>query len=164
MEMMCVNSANEPVSPFGKTNKDKEYEVHLHCGPKSDAGEFWDMPIDPGNVYSLKNEPLGYEWHTYGMIWEENQIQVTLDGVVRLTIDTSDEALLKKAAQKCGGTDNEWYKMYKTQLETEGNPFNDFEHYFLLNYYKANNYNDDGISYDYKNLVDGWAAFYEPTV
>ena len=30
--------------------------------------------------------------------------------------------------------------------------------------YKSNNYNDDEISYDYKNLVDRWAAFYETTV
>ena len=30
--------------------------------------------------------------------------------------------------------------------------------------YKSNNYNDDEISYDYKNLVDRWAAFYDTTV
>ncbi|MBQ2391865.1 MAG: tyrosine-protein phosphatase, partial [Clostridia bacterium] len=150
MEMMCVNSANETESPWGKKNKDKEYEVHLHCGPKSDAGEFHDMPIDPGNIYNTKSQPLGYEWHTYGMIWEENQIQFTMDGVVRITVDTSDEALLKKAEQKCGGTNNEWYQMYKTQLETEGNPFNDFEHYFLLNYAIG------GAGTEYRFYSDEW--------
>ena len=30
--------------------------------------------------------------------------------------------------------------------------------------YKADNYNNDGIPSDCKNLVDGWAAFYESTV
>lgn len=150
MEMMCVNSANEPESPFGKKNKDKEYEVHLHCGPKTNDGKFHDMPIDPGNIYNPKGQPLGYEWHTYGMIWEENQIQFTMDGKVRITVDTSDEALLKKAEQKCGGTNNEWYQMYKTQLETKGNPFNDFEHYFLLNYAIG------GAGTEYRFYSDEW--------
>lgn len=30
--------------------------------------------------------------------------------------------------------------------------------------YKDDDYNNDGIPSDYKNLVDGWAAFYESTV
>ena len=30
--------------------------------------------------------------------------------------------------------------------------------------YKADNYNIDGIPSDCKNLVDGWATFYESTV
>ena len=44
MEMMCINSENEPRSPWGKTNTDKGYEAHLHTGPKfiKDTGEFYD--------------------------------------------------------------------------------------------------------------------------
>ncbi|MEE1144509.1 MAG: dockerin type I domain-containing protein, partial [Acutalibacteraceae bacterium] len=138
MEFMCVNSNNEPVSPSGKKNKDKEYEVHLHCGPKDNAANVMrDFPIDPGTIYDTKGQQLGAAWHTYGLIWTENQMQFTMDGVVRITVDTSDEALLAKAEKQLknnGGVNNDLYKAYKTQLETKGNPFNDFEHYFLLNY------------------------------
>ena len=140
MEMMCVNSNNEQRSPWGKTNTDKEYGVHLHTGPKyfKDSGEVWDgstsgtrgyadFPIDSGSVSNGANQ-LAADWHTYGMIWEKDSIKITFDGAVKLTIDTSNAALLKKAEGK------NYYDAYKTMLETYGNPFNDYEHYFLLNF------------------------------
>ena len=145
MEMMCVNSNNEPRSPWGKTNTDKGYESHLHTGPKfikGTDGELWDgdvnasigyydFAIDPGGVSD--SEQLAAKWHTYGMIWEKDRIYITFDGAVKVTIDTSNAALLQKAANRVGTGSNE-YKAYKTMLETYGNPFNDYEHYFLLNF------------------------------
>ena len=144
MEMMCVNSNNEPRSPWGKTNTDKGYEAHLHTGPKfikGTDGELWDgdvnadigyydFAIDPGGVSD--SEQLAAKWHTYGMIWEKDRIYITFDGAVKVTIDTSNAALLQKAANRVGTGSNE-YKAYKNMLETYGNPFNDYEHYFLLN-------------------------------
>lgn len=145
MEMMCVNSNNEPRSPWGKTNTDKGYEAHLHTGPKfikGTDGELWDgdvnadigyydFAIDPGGVSD--SEQLAAKWHTYGMIWEKDRIYITFDGAVKVTIDTSNAALLQKAANRVG-TGSEYYKAYKKMLETYGNPFNDYEHYFLLNF------------------------------
>lgn len=138
MEMMCVNSDNEPKSPWGKQNTDKSYEAHLHTGPKyiKDTGEYYDgyasgtrgysdFAIDPGGVSD--SQQLAAKWHTYGMIWEKNSIKITFDGVVKFTVDTSNEALLKKAEGKA------YYDAYKFMLENYGNPFNDYEHYFLLN-------------------------------
>ncbi|MGN0114676.1 MAG: hypothetical protein ACI396_05075, partial [Acutalibacteraceae bacterium] len=139
MEMMCVNSLNETKSPWGKTNTDKEYGVHLHTGPKfiKSTGELYDgyaegtlgycdFPIDPGSV-SNGSTQLAADWHTYGMIWEKDSIKITFDGAVKITIDTSNAALLKKAEGKA------YYDAYKTMLEQYGNPFNDYEHFFLLN-------------------------------
>ncbi len=140
MEMMCVNSNNETVAPSGKKNKDKEYEVHLHCGAKDSANnKMYDQPIDPGNIWNLNpaGEQLAAKWHTYGLIWEKDQMQFTMDGQVRITVDTSNEHLLEVAANRLknrGGTNSDVYKLYKSQLETKGNPFNDFEHYFILSY------------------------------
>ena len=150
MEMMCVNSENEPKSYWGKTNTDKSYEAHLHTGPKflKDTDTVWDgdvnaslgyydFAMDPGGVSDSKQ--LAADWHTYGMIWEKNSIKITFDGAVKITIDTSNEALLKSAYDKIskGGIttyEQNAYNAYKTMLETYGNPFNDYEHYFLLNF------------------------------
>ena len=166
MEMMCVNSNNEPRSPWGKTNTDKGYEAHLHTGPKfiKDTGEFYDgylegtrgyydFAIDPGGVSDSQQLAAKWHtygmiwekdriyitfWHTYGMIWEKDRIYITFDGAVKVTIDTSNAALLKSAYDKIskgGITTNEQnaYNTYKFMLETYGNPFNDYEHFFLLN-------------------------------
>ena len=78
------------------------------------------------------------------MIWERNSIKITFDGAVKITIDTSNAALLKKAEGRA------YYNAYKSMLEQYGNPFNDYEHYFLLNFAIG------GSGTEYRFYSDEW--------
>ena len=140
MELMCVNSKNEPKSPTGKTNTDKAYGVHLHYGLKEytsldNCTVFKHYPRDPGNVWTKDGKQLAEKWHTYGMLWNENVIKIIMDGEVRMVLDTSPEALANNRGiiAFTDSTGKKWTAQEAKNAVMKANPFNAYEQYPIIN-------------------------------